>query len=108
MSIIGPRPLPVLYQPYFKPEERIRHTVRGGLTGLAQINGRNNLSWENKFKYDAEYVRNMSFGYDAKIFFGTIGKVLLRRDVGVRGIQGAGDLNVLRKDMAEEEKLKIT
>lgn len=102
MSIVGPRPLPVLYRPYFTKEERIRHTARGGLTGLAQIRGRNNLSWEEKFGYDIEYVNHISFLNDAKIVFETIGKVLLRKDVGVRGIQGAGDLNKLRKDMVEK------
>lgn len=105
MSIVGPRPLPVLYKPYFKKEERIRHTVRGGLTGLAQIRGRNNLSWEEKFGYDIEYVNHTSFLYDVRIVVETIGKVLLRKDVGVRGIQGAGDLNKLRKDMVEEQDL---
>lgn len=103
MSIVGPRPLPVIYKPYFTKKERVRHTVRGGLTGLAQIRGRNNLSWEDKFGYDIVYVNHISFLYDAKIVFETIGKVLLRKDVGVRGIQGAGDLNKIRKNMVEEQ-----
>lgn len=105
MSIVGPRPLPVIYKPYFTKEERARHTVRGGLTGLAQIRGRNNLSWEEKFGYDIEYVNHISFLYDSKIVFETVGKVLLRKDVGVRGIQGAGDLNILRKDMVEKQDI---
>lgn len=105
MSIVGPRPLPVIYKPYFTKEERVRHTVTGGLTGLAQIRGRNNLSWEEKFGYDIEYVNHISFLYDARIVFETIGKVLLRKDVGVRGIQGAGDLNKLRKDMVEKQDI---
>lgn len=98
MSIIGPRPLPVLYQPYFKENERIRHSVRGGLTGLAQINGRNTLSWEDRFAYDVKYVENISFLTDVCIFFKTIQKVLMRKDVGVRGVTGPGDLNVLRNE----------
>ena len=57
MSIVGPRPLSVVYLPYYTEEERIRHTVRPGLTGLAQINGRNAISWEEKFRYDIEYVK---------------------------------------------------
>ena len=74
MSIVGPRPLSVVYLPYYTEEERIRHTVRPGLTGLAQINGRNAISWEEKFRYDIEYVKNISLGLDISVFFGTIGK----------------------------------
>lgn len=102
MSIIGPRPLPVLYKPYFSDNERIRHSVRGGLTGLAQINGRNTLSWEDRFAYDIQYVESISFLMDIGIFFKTIQKVLARKDVGVRGVTGPGDLNVLRSEMNAE------
>lgn len=76
MSIIGPRPLLVKYLPRYNEEQRHRHDVRPGLTGLAQINGRNAISWTEKFKFDIEYVNNISFGLDVKIFFGTIAKVL--------------------------------
>lgn len=76
MSIVGPRPLLVKYLPRYSEEQRHRHDVRPGLTGLAQINGRNAISWTEKFKYDIEYVNNLSFGLDVKIFFGTISKVL--------------------------------
>ena len=69
MSIVGPRPLPTNYLPWFKEEERIRHQVRGGLTGLAQINGRNTASWEERFRYDTEYVNNLTFMMDAQILF---------------------------------------
>ena len=82
MSIVGPRPLSVVYLPYYTEEERIRHTVRPGLTGLAQINGRNAISWEEKFRYDIEYVKNISLGLDISVFFGTIGKVLKREGIG--------------------------
>lgn len=82
MSIVGPRPLSVVYLPYYTEEERLRHTARPGLTGLAQINGRNAISWEQKFEYDVEYVKHVSFLMDLKIVFGTIGKVLHRDGIG--------------------------
>lgn len=82
MSIVGPRPLLVEYLPYYTEEERHRHDVRPGLTGLAQVNGRNNLSWEQKFAYDLEYVtKEISFKTDVKIIFQTFFKVLHRDDV---------------------------
>lgn len=82
MSIVGPRPLSVVYLPYYRGEERLRHTARPGLTGLAQINGRNSLSWEEKFKYDIDYVRNITFLQDIRIFFGTFVKVFKREGIG--------------------------
>lgn len=82
MSIIGPRPLAKIYLPYYTEEESHRHDVRPGLTGLAQVNGRNNLSWEEKFMFDVEYVNNVSFIMDVKIFAKTIKKVLLREGIG--------------------------
>lgn len=72
MSFIGPRPLLVEYLPYYTEEEHHRHDVRPGLTGLAQVNGRNLLSWEDKFKKDIEYVNNVTFINDLKIVFKTI------------------------------------
>ena len=81
MSIIGPRPLLVSYLPYYTDKERHRHDVRPGLTGLAQVNGRNSLSWENRFALDVEYVRNISFISDLKIVFLTIRQVLSRSGV---------------------------
>jgi len=97
MSLIGPRPLPVVYYPYFTDEELHRHDVRGGLTGLAQINGRNRLTWEEKFKYDLEYVSGLSFWMDCRIFFMSIRKVLCGADVSVRQDDGSGDLDAQRK-----------
>lgn len=79
MSIIGPRPLLVHYLPLYNEEQRHRHDVRPGLTGWAQANGRNTVSWENKFKYDVEYVENISFSMDVKILFMTI-KSVIKRD----------------------------
>ena len=83
MAFIGPRPMPVSYLPYFTEEESIRHTCRGGMSGLAQVNGRTSITWDQKFAYDVEYVKNMSFKQDFKIFFMTIKKVFERDDVGV-------------------------
>jgi len=78
MSLIGPRPLATIYLPYYTDEERKRHSVRPGLTGYAQINGRNALNWEDRFAYDLEYVENCSLGLDIKILFQTVGKVFKR------------------------------
>ena len=69
MSIVGPRPLLIEYLPYYTEEERHRHDVRPGLTGLAQVNGRNNLLWEERFKIDIEYVNTVSFCNDIKRFY---------------------------------------
>ena len=81
MSIVGPRPLVVQYLPYYTEEEHHRHDVRPGLTGLAQVNGRNALSWQEKFSYDLEYVNNISLGLDIKIFIKTFLVVLKRSDI---------------------------
>ncbi|WP_139452407.1 undecaprenyl phosphate N,N'-diacetylbacillosamine 1-phosphate transferase [Campylobacter armoricus] len=85
MSFIGPRPLLVEYLPLYNQEQKKRHNVRPGITGWAQINGRNAISWEQKFKYDVEYVQNCSFLFDLKIFFMTIVKVLKRSGVNKEG-----------------------
>ncbi len=81
MSIIGPRPLLVEYLPWYTQEERRRHTVRPGLTGWAQVNGRNSVSWDERFKLDVEYVDNISLLMDIKIFFLTVKKVLTASDI---------------------------
>lgn len=85
MSFIGPRPLLIEYLPLYSAEQAKRHDVRPGITGLAQINGRNAISWEQKFRYDVEYVRNLSLILDAKIALLTIKKVLKRNDVNKAG-----------------------
>ena len=81
MSIVGPRPLLVEYLDLYNEEQKHRHDVRPGLTGLAQVNGRNCITWEAKFKYDIEYVKNVTFINDCKIILKTIEKVLLREDI---------------------------
>ena len=78
MSFIGPRPLLVRYLPFYTEEEHARHSVRPGLTGLAQVNGRNNLPWEERFRIDLNYISNVSFKEDLSIFVQTIQKVLLK------------------------------
>ena len=85
MSFIGPRPLLVEYLQYYTKEEHHRHDVRSGLTGWAQVNGRNLLSWEEKFKKDLEYVNNISFMLDLKIIFLTIKTVLKREGINQNG-----------------------
>jgi len=81
MSFIGPRPLLVEYLPFYTETEKLRHSVRPGITGLAQINGRNNINWDRKFAYDIEYVKNLSLILDIKIAFYTLLKVLRRSDI---------------------------
>lgn len=81
MSLIGPRPLLVQYLPYYTLEENRRHEVRPGITGWAQVNGRNAISWEEKFKYDIEYVNKLSFFLDMKIVFLTIKKIIKKEDI---------------------------
>lgn len=81
MSLVGPRPLLIEYLDYYTIEESKRHDVRPGLTGLAQISGRNNLEWEQRLKMDVQYVLNQSFFLDVKILFLTIIKVIKKEDV---------------------------
>ena len=78
MAIVGPRPLLVKYVPLYSEEQRHRHDVRPGLTGYAQVHGRNTVTWEAKFDMDVAYVRNITFIGDVKIIFGTVGAVLKR------------------------------
>ena len=100
MSIIGPRPLLVSYLPYYTEEEKLRHTVRPGLTGLAQVSGRNLLDWDKRFATDVEYVRNLTFAMDVKIFFLTIKKVFVRENIEV-------DTNKVEGNFAEIRKAKM-
>ena len=81
MSIVGPRPLLVKYLPLYNAEQRHRHDVRPGLTGWAQVNGRNAISWEEKFRLDVEYVNGISFAMDVKIVWKTIAKIFIREGI---------------------------
>jgi lipopolysaccharide/colanic/teichoic acid biosynthesis glycosyltransferase len=85
MSLVGPRPLLMEYLPLYSPEEYQRHKVRPGVTGWAQINGRNALTWEEKFKMDVWYVDNQSFFLDLKIIFLTVKKVVMRDGISADG-----------------------
>ncbi len=86
MSIVGPRPLDVKYLPYYNRFERQRHDVRPGLTGLAQVNGRNTAIWEKRFEHDTDYVNNISFLLDLKIIYETVKTVIRRSDIGIAGM----------------------
>ena len=98
MSIVGPRPLLVGYLPYYTAEEKHRHDVRPGLTGLAQVNGRNTLTWEEKFRFDTSYVEKITFLVDVSIILKTIGKVFRRSDILIGKEFKVGKLLVERAD----------
>ena len=85
MSIVGPRPLLMEYLPLYSPEQAKRHDVRPGMTGHAQVNGRNAIGWEEKFKLDTWYVENQSIWLDFKIMFKTVHKVLAKDDISAEG-----------------------
>lgn len=85
MSLVGPRPLLMEYLHHYTPEQARRHLVRPGITGWAQINGRNAISWEEKFKLDVWYVDNQSFWLDLKILFLTVKKVFVREGISAAG-----------------------
>ncbi len=85
MSLIGPRPLLVEYLPLYNEEQRKRHQVKPGITGWAQVNGRNAIEWTEKFKLDVYYVENLSFGLDAKIFLNTFKKVFKSEGINKEG-----------------------
>lgn len=96
MSIVGPRPLAVSYLKYYTEEEHHRHDVRPGLTGLAQVSGRNSLTWEQKFSYDLQYIVNISIAEDIKILFLTVVKVFKREGIG-QGEEAPISLSVERQ-----------
>lgn len=98
MAIVGPRPLLVKYLPYYTERERIRHTVRPGLTGLAQIRGRNNLDWDPRLASDVEYVENLSLLNDIRIILATVIKVFRKEDVSSIGAFTVKDLDEERKN----------
>lgn len=96
MSIVGPRPLLVEYLPYYTKEEMHRHDVRPGLTGMAQVHGRNTISWEEKFAWDLKYVNKITFLGDLLIVFQTVIKTVKRSDILVGKQHKAGRLDVVR------------
>lgn len=81
MSLIGPRPLLVQYLPYYTERESLRHTVRPGITGFAQVNGRNTVNWDSRLEMDAQYVESLSFSNDIKILIETVKNVINRKDI---------------------------
>ncbi|WP_288292948.1 sugar transferase [uncultured Porphyromonas sp.] len=83
MSFIGPRPLLVRYLPFYTKEERKRHDVRPGITGLSQVNGRNHLPWDDRLEMDVQYVERLSFTLDINIFLKTIKNIISRKDIAV-------------------------
>ena len=108
MAIVGPRPLLIKDMLFMTEEQRKRHTVRQGLTGLAQINGRNNITWEDKLYYDLQYIKNITFVGDMKIIFKTVLKVFKKEDVNTNGMDTAEDLcdYLLRTNKITEEEYK--
>lgn len=108
MSIVGPRPQLVRDMLFMTDEQRKRHTVRQGLTGLAQVSGRNNISWEEKLNYDLQYIENITFIGDIKIIFKTVLKVLKKEDINTEGMGTAEDLcdYLLRTKKITEEEYK--
>ncbi len=104
MSIIGPRPLLVSYLPYYTEEEQLRHTVRPGLTGLAQVSGRNFLDWDNRLKKDVEYVQNLSFWMDVKVLFLTVKVIFVKENVAEDTNFVEGNFAEIRKARMEEQK----
>lgn len=83
MALIGPRPLLVEYLPYYTQHERLRHSVRPGITGWAQVNGRNHVKWDDRLALDVYYVEHMGFVMDCKVIFKTIKNVLMRKDIEI-------------------------
>ena len=104
MSIVGPRPQLVRDMVFMNDEQRRRHTVRPGLTGLAQVNGRNNISWEQKFLYDLEYIKRITLLGDLKIIFATVMKVFRREDTVREGTVSDIDFGDYLLDKGEVEK----
>lgn len=102
MSLIGPRPLLVSYLPYYSEREKLRHTVRPGLTGLAQVSGRNFIDWDHRLQKDVEYVEHLSFGMDLKVLWLTVKTVLGHTDEVAEDTNAAeGNFAQIRKERLE-------
>jgi len=106
MSIVGPRPQLVRDMVFMTEEQNKRHSVRQGLTGLAQVNGRNAISWEDKLDYDLEYIKHITFVNDVKIIIKTVGKVFKKEDISAEGMETAEDFGdyLLRNEKVSKEK----
>lgn len=100
MSIVGPRPLTIQYLPYYSEEERHRHDVRPGLSGLAQVNGRNFIDWDHRLAFDVQYVKKITFVGDLRIILQTALKFVKKEDIAV-------DTNKVEPNFAEERRLKM-
>jgi lipopolysaccharide/colanic/teichoic acid biosynthesis glycosyltransferase len=103
MSIIGPRPLMINYLPYYTSEEKKRHEVLPGITGLAQINGRNTIDWDLKLKYDCQYVKKLSFTNDFKILWETVINVISSKDVIIDTYSVEPDFDEYRQKQRRNE-----
>ena len=99
MALIGPRPLLPEYLPYYTEREKLRHTVRPGISGWAQVNGRNSVTWDQKLELDAYYVEHLSLMMDIRVIFTTIKNVLMAKDVNVTHQGGQGKLNDYRENL---------
>lgn len=104
MAIVGPRPQLVRDMVFMSKEQRKRHTVRQGLTGLAQVNGRNNITWNDKLNFDIEYIKNVTFLSDIKIIIKTVEKVFKREDISTEGMETAEDYGdfLLNNNLVDE------
>ncbi len=102
MALIGPRPLLPEYLPYYTKREALRHTVRPGISGWAQVHGRNHLSWDEKLELDAYYVEHLTILMDCKVIFTTIKNVLMRKDIEVVPSNVLGKLSDVRKNANKE------
>lgn len=100
MSVVGPRPLTIQYLPYYSEEERHRHDVRPGLSGLAQVNGRNFIDWDHRLAFDVQYVKKITFMGDLSIILQTALKFIKKEDIAV-------DTNKVEPNFAEERRLKM-
>ena len=107
MSLVGPRPLYPFYLPYYTEKESLRHSVRGGITGLAQINGRALLRWNQRFEKDFEYVQKVTFFGDIKILWSTLFKVFKQDDIGIPSVTEEGGLHIIRDVKRPEYLIKF-
>lgn len=110
MALIGPRPLLPEYLPYYTEREKLRHTVRPGISGWAQANGRSNLSWEETFEHDVYYVEHLSLAMDVKVIYKTILNVLGQKDVNVvpqNGSGAYGKLNEYREALKTQHNAEV-